>query len=102
MPATATHSRRRRRIPGTTPDRRSAKFCGRSRHRSRGISTLISPERAVLARQYVAGEGNWVVKKSAGKRADGDDKLAVDQRVRVYVDTDDEVRGVIVDDFGDL
>jgi len=25
----------------------------------------------------------------------------VDQRVRVYVDTDDEVSGVVVDDFGD-
>jgi hypothetical protein len=42
------------------------------------------------------------VKKSAGKRADGDEPIAVDQRVRVYVDTDDEVRGVIVEDFGDL
>jgi hypothetical protein len=43
-----------------------------------------------------------VAKKSAGKRADGDEKIAVDQRVRVYADTDDEVRGVIVEDFGDL
>ncbi|BBX10440.1 hypothetical protein [Mycolicibacterium aichiense] len=43
-----------------------------------------------------------MVKKSAGKRAEGDDKIAVDQRVRVYVDTDDEVRGVVVEDFGDL
>jgi hypothetical protein len=43
-----------------------------------------------------------VVKKAAGKRADGDETLAVDRRVRVYVDTDDEVRGVIVEDFGDF
>ncbi|MCV7344870.1 hypothetical protein [Mycolicibacterium rhodesiae] len=43
-----------------------------------------------------------MVKKSAGKRAEGDEKIAVDQRVRVYVDTDDEVRGVVVEDFGDL
>jgi hypothetical protein len=43
-----------------------------------------------------------VVKKSAGKRAEGDEALAVDSRVRVYVDTDDEVRGIIVEDFGDL
>ena len=43
-----------------------------------------------------------MVKKTAGKRADSDDAVAVDQRVRVYVDTDDEVRGVIVEDFGDL
>ncbi|AKK25724.1 hypothetical protein [Mycobacterium sp. EPa45] len=43
-----------------------------------------------------------MAKKSAGKRADGDENIAVDQRVRVYVDTDDEVRGVIVEDFGDL
>jgi hypothetical protein len=42
------------------------------------------------------------VKKSAGKRSDGDEAVAVDQRVRVYVDTDDEVRGVIVEDFGDM
>lgn len=42
------------------------------------------------------------MKKSAGKRADGEASVAVDQRVRVYVDTDDEVRGVIVEDFGDL
>jgi hypothetical protein len=42
------------------------------------------------------------VKKSAGgKRADGD-QIAVNQRVRVYVDTDDESRGVVVEDFGDL
>ena len=43
-----------------------------------------------------------MVKKSASKRADGDEKLAVDQRVRVFVDTDEETRGVIVDDFGEL
>lgn len=43
-----------------------------------------------------------MVKKSAGKRAEGDEKIAVDQRVRVYADTDDEVRGVVVEDFGDL
>jgi hypothetical protein len=43
-----------------------------------------------------------VVKKAAGKRADGDEAIAVDKRVRVYVDTDDEVRGVVVEDFGDL
>ncbi|QEN12191.1 hypothetical protein ACRDU6_05455 [Mycolicibacterium sp. ELW1] len=43
-----------------------------------------------------------MVKKSAGKRVEGDEKIAVDQRVRVYADTDDEVRGVIVEDFGDL
>jgi hypothetical protein len=43
------------------------------------------------------------VKKSAGgKRADGDEPLAVDQRVRVYVETDEEASGVIVEDFGDL
>ncbi len=43
-----------------------------------------------------------MVKKSASKRADGDEQLAVDQRVRVFVDTDEETRGVIVDDFGEL
>ncbi|SBS79785.1 conserved hypothetical protein [uncultured Mycobacterium sp.] len=43
-----------------------------------------------------------MVKKAAGKRADGDEAIAVDKRVRVYVDTDDEVRGVVVEDFGDL
>ncbi|MCX2932554.1 hypothetical protein ORI20_19970 [Mycobacterium sp. CVI_P3] len=42
------------------------------------------------------------MKKSAGKRADGEQSIAVDQRVRVYVDTDDEARGVVVEDFGDL
>ena len=42
------------------------------------------------------------MKKSAGKRSDGDEAIAVDKRVRVYVDTDDEVRGVVVEDFGDL
>ena len=42
-----------------------------------------------------------MAKKAAGKRAGGDEVVAVDQRVRVYVDTDDEVRGVIVEDFGD-
>ncbi|BBY63577.1 hypothetical protein [Mycolicibacterium helvum] len=43
-----------------------------------------------------------MVKKTAGKRADSDEVIAVSQRVRVYVDTDDEVRGVVVEDFGDL
>jgi hypothetical protein len=43
-----------------------------------------------------------LVKKSAQKRADGDEAVAVDQRVRVFVDTDDEARGVIVEDFGEL
>ncbi|WP_319435951.1 hypothetical protein [Mycobacterium sp. RTGN5] len=42
------------------------------------------------------------MKKSAGKRSDGDEAIAVDKRVRVYVDTDDEVRGVVLEDFGDL
>ncbi|MGY4712783.1 hypothetical protein ACXDF8_25060 [Mycolicibacterium sp. CBM1] len=44
------------------------------------------------------------MKKSAEgkKRMAGDDTGAVDQRVRVYVDTDDQSRGVIVEDFGDL
>lgn len=42
------------------------------------------------------------MKKSAQKRADGDEAVAVDQRVRVFVDTDDEARGVIVEDFGEL
>jgi hypothetical protein len=43
-----------------------------------------------------------MVKKAAGKRSDSDEAIAVDKRVRVYVDTDDEVRGVILEDFGDL
>lgn len=43
-----------------------------------------------------------LVKKSAQKRADGDEAVAVDQRVRVFVDTDDEARGVVVEDFGEL
>ena len=44
------------------------------------------------------------MKKSADqkKRADGEQPLAVNQRVRVYIDTDDESCGVIVEDFGDL
>jgi hypothetical protein len=42
------------------------------------------------------------MKKSAGKRSDGEEAIAVDKRVRVYVDTDDEVRGVVLEDFGDL
>jgi hypothetical protein len=44
------------------------------------------------------------VKKSAEskKRADGEQPLAVNQRVRVYIDTDDESGGLIVEDFGDL
>ena len=44
------------------------------------------------------------MKKSAEekKRADGEQPVVVNQRVRVYVDTDDESRGVVVEDFGDL
>jgi hypothetical protein len=36
------------------------------------------------------------------KRDKGDESVAIDQRVRVYVDTDDETAGVIVEDFGDM
>ena len=36
------------------------------------------------------------------KRDKSDEPVAVDQRVRVYVDTDDEARGLIVEDFGDM
>ncbi|TGD89273.1 hypothetical protein BayCH28_07945 [Mycolicibacterium sp. CH28] len=44
------------------------------------------------------------MKKSADskKRVDGEQPLAVNQRVRVYIDTDDESGGLIVEDFGDL
>lgn len=36
------------------------------------------------------------------RRKDGEQPVDVDQRVRVYVDTEDETRGVVVEDFGDL
>ncbi|WP_167107553.1 hypothetical protein [Mycobacterium sp. DL592] len=36
------------------------------------------------------------------RRKDGEQAVAVDQRVRVHVDSDDETRGVVVEDFGDL
>jgi len=37
-----------------------------------------------------------------GRRGGKDDaEISVNQRVRVYVDTDAETRGVVVDDFGD-
>ena len=32
----------------------------------------------------------------------GDSSVAVDARVRVYPGTDDEVRGTVVEDFGDM
>ncbi|AQT82496.1 hypothetical protein B1R94_01950 [Mycolicibacterium litorale] len=40
--------------------------------------------------------------KKRAAAQDAQEAVAIDQRVRVYVDTDDESRGVIVDDFGDL
>ena len=36
------------------------------------------------------------------RRKDDEPQIAVDQRVRVYVDTDDETRGLVVEDFGDM
>ncbi|WP_059015345.1 hypothetical protein [Mycobacterium sp. M26] len=36
------------------------------------------------------------------RRKDGEQPVEIDQRVRVYVDTEDETRGVVVEDFGDL
>ena len=33
---------------------------------------------------------------------DDEPSVAVDSRVRVYVDTDDETRGLVVEDFGDM
>ena len=36
------------------------------------------------------------------RRKDGEPEIEVDQRVRVYVDTDEETRGLVVEDFGDM
>lgn len=36
------------------------------------------------------------------RRKDGEPSVAVDQRVRVYVDTENETRGLIVEDFGEM
>lgn len=53
-----------------------------------------------------SGEGIRVKKSVEEKKRaaaqEAQEALAVDQRVRVYVDTDDETTGVVVDDFGDL
>jgi len=40
--------------------------------------------------------------KSAGAGDSGDSSLAVNARVRVHPGTDGELRGTVVEDFGDL
>lgn len=41
------------------------------------------------------------VGKKGRRGGKGDAEISVNQRVRVYVETDAETRGVVVDDFGD-
>jgi hypothetical protein len=47
-----------------------------------------------------------MTRRTKGARGAGDDtgdtSLAVNMRVRVHPGTDDEVRGTVVEDFGDL
>jgi len=49
----------------------------------------------------VSKKGRRGAGKDGGADNAGDAEVSVNQRVRVYVDTDAETRGVVVDDFGD-